>query len=621
MNIEGLTRYIEKASIPFNMIKKADQQTLQESLSKVHILHELRESIGSGSAQGYWVPISFYNKINGNRRNYNKKLWENVITKQRDNFIGSPMLTDHPEGDSDGSPQNICGVWLDAKLGPEEPSGIGLVYGLLVPSGHLGADLQDHLKNGLRIGTSSSGFGKLLPDGVTVDPDTFQIERLADWVLNPSQGTFFAYDESDDNIEDKSFRESVSDDAVSVSMTDNKQENMKENVVKDSTSTLTRLEEKKFRRDMESFLESAIKIEDPQARLQEFKDIRSWLDNGACPDLKEQVEAKIQEAEEYIHTALQEKAEYQNELEISSPKDLKEKLTSLAEDTKILKEESIGWKDVSTKLQEKLNEAKAELETRPTAAYADWLKEKNATLTQALNERSDKMKEVVSELLEAYENVKAENEKLRSTNDSLREKLIAVTERVSGLTESSKNGTQMNEALENSTYKVSVALKEANDKIAKMSKIMESQRKQIEEYAEKEAKAAKLAEKRKVENSKLNSSLNAAQKKTLSLVQEKRKEAEVKGESTVTAYYNKLYESYGNSVKPFENRIKACKTLPEAKQYFFKNVLQNMTESKEITAMQLPETLEATPDKRIQKLGESNFQKTSMFDRMPKGWI
>ena len=193
-----------------------------------------------------------------------------------------------------------------------------------------------------------------MPDGVTVDPDTFQIERLADWVLNPSQGTFFAYDESDDNVEDKSFRESVSDDAVSVSMTDNKQENMKENVVKDSTSTLTRLEEKKFRRDMESFLESAIKIEDPQARLQEFKDIRSWLDNGACPDLKEQVEAKIQEAEEYIHTALQEKAEYQNELEISSPKDLKEKLTSLAEDTKILKEESIGWKDVSTKLQEKL---------------------------------------------------------------------------------------------------------------------------------------------------------------------------------------------------------------------------------------------------------------------------
>ena len=47
-----------------------------------------------------------------------------------------------------------------------------------------------------------------MSDGVTVDPSSYLIERLSDWVLNPSQGTFFSYEESDDNIVNKSIRES-----------------------------------------------------------------------------------------------------------------------------------------------------------------------------------------------------------------------------------------------------------------------------------------------------------------------------------------------------------------------------------------------------------------------------
>ena len=168
-----LTRFTESFSCSQKTLVAATQEELQESFSKAP--GRLKEAISSekeGGPKGYWVPISFYNKKNLNKRIYNRALWDNVINKQRGTYVGSPMLADHPQGDNDGNPKDICGVWLDGKIGEPDENGIGMVYGLLVPSGTLGRDLMDHLKNGLRIGTSSSGFGRLLPDGVTVVPDT-----------------------------------------------------------------------------------------------------------------------------------------------------------------------------------------------------------------------------------------------------------------------------------------------------------------------------------------------------------------------------------------------------------------------------------------------------------------
>jgi hypothetical protein len=48
---------------------------------------------------------------------------------------------------------------------------------------------QEILEHNGRVGTSSSGFGEVGPGNI-VDPDTYIIERLADLVLNPSQGTY-----------------------------------------------------------------------------------------------------------------------------------------------------------------------------------------------------------------------------------------------------------------------------------------------------------------------------------------------------------------------------------------------------------------------------------------------
>lgn len=666
MNVDGLTRFIEKSSIPYQLIKKADTTTLKEAL--VRIPAKLRESVADTANEGYWVPISFYNKKNGNNRIYNKKLWENVIKNQRDTFIGSPMLSDHPAGDSDGNPKDICGVWLDAKLGAEDSNGIGLVYGLLIPSGHIGEDLKDHLSKGLRIGTSSSGFGKLLPDRVTVDPDTFQIERLADWVLNPSQGTFFAYDEAEDRVEDTSIKESqrsniianirdiaerdlrinpyiskreviehilnvfkeLSEETVERVLEpyeflgEKKIENntldeyrIKENVVKDSTSKLTKLEEKKFRRDMESFLESANKIEDPQERLEEFRDIKTWLEDGACPDLREAVEKKIAEEEQWIRTALKEKLEYEKELEVSSPKDLKEKLTLLNMDTNLLKEESENWKDVSKKLQEKYNQVKSELSDRPTQAYVESLKEKNTKLQEDISTRDAKMKQIVEKLTESF---KAAEKEVADYSERIKE-LEAEKQQLTEKLEDASKQLPIKEALGKSTVELGNSLKEANEKNERLLKIIEAQRTQIEKLSEKKTSAEQLAESRKEELSKATSALHKVHVKEAVLATKAKEELREKASDTITDYYDKLYEAYGNDIVPFERKLKGCKTLAEAKKVFLTKVLQKLPVSQRIEKTRLPETLSMKPEQRAKILNESNFKKHSILDNKPEGWI
>ena len=72
---ENLTRYVESANIDNKLIVHAASNELKESLSRCTV--RLKESVDT--SEGWWVPISFYGKKNGNGRIYGKKLWENVI--------------------------------------------------------------------------------------------------------------------------------------------------------------------------------------------------------------------------------------------------------------------------------------------------------------------------------------------------------------------------------------------------------------------------------------------------------------------------------------------------------------------------------------------------------------
>ena len=603
-NLEGLTRYIEYASGDHRLIKKADSIELKESLSKCPKALRIQESLDSEAAAGWWVPISFYNKLNGNNRNYSKKLWENVINNQRDTFVGSGMLTDHPQGDSDGSPKDICGVWLDAKIAPPNASGSGLVYGLLVPCGRNGEDLKDCLSKGLKIGTSSSGFGKLMQDGVTVDPDTYVIERLADWVLNPSQGTFFSYDESSDEVTDKSLNESQINTKV-------QELNAKESIVKDSK--IAKLEEKKFRRDMESFLESANNIKDPQERLEEFKEIKSYLEDGACPDLREQIESKIVEEEAFIKKAVQEKLQLEEELDISSPKDLKEKLTRMSEDVNIIKSESDNWKTISEKLQSKYDKARESLLTKPTRSYARYLERKSTGLSNQLLEQNKRASEVVLKMIESFNKLKEENTALKNKISNL-ETDKAVVETSLEESKKFKEFASKADSLNRESYvKLEGELREAHINLTKLYSLAESQRTQIEESSKKIEKLKVLNERK---TKMLYQVLNEARN---SLSSNKLEESAELNE--VEEYYESLYQEYGKQIVPFKEKITKSINLTEAKQIFFKDVLQNMKESVEIENLNIPKAMYVTSSDRQNALGLNSIKKSTVMDRKPKGWL
>lgn len=618
MTTNGLERFVESFSCSSKLIKKVDSSVIRESLNRIPT--RIRESIGSDVPEGWWVPISHYgNYENGNGRIYNTRLWENVINNQRDVYIGSPMLCDHPKGDEDGNPKDICGVWLDCKMGKANYDGIGIVYGLLIPSGRLGEDLKDHLRNGLKVGTSSSGFGKLMSDNKTVDPDTYQIERLADFVLTPSQGTYFSWDESSNTIEDK-IHESLDDEEIAMQES-NTNNNIKENKVKDSK--FTRLEEKKFRRDMESFLESAYEIKDPQERLEEFKEIRSYLEDGACPDLKEKVEKKIAEEEEAIKKILEESVVMKEELGIESTRDLKEKITKICQNTKNAEKEAKDWKSISEQLQTKISELKEELENRPTVEFMDYQRNKVNQLSEQMNKHDADSSKVVIQLTQAYKDLKESYEKTTKNLKTMTNSSDSLVKQVKELQESINTLTAEKDSLNQELSNTEKALKESTDKLSKVQTLFNKERERYVECFNENKQIKALNEKMNEKMSSLSKEVKDSQfNLRKSIMKEKAEEVEKnrKALTDTEQYYESLYSQYGNEIVPYKEKIANARSMTDAKAYFYKHVIENLRESKAVDDMRFSETWLIDPEQRTQVMKGAKFVKESPIDRMPKGW-
>jgi len=127
------------------------------------------------------VPVSKFTE-NLNNRVYSKKLWEKV---QKNKVAeGTLCLADHPSDDTDGSVKDIVGVWRNFKVNEDHCNAD------LYLIGKHGKQFLEVLQAGGRCGLSSVGFGELLEDEKTVNPDTYELVRVSDWVLTPSQGVY-----------------------------------------------------------------------------------------------------------------------------------------------------------------------------------------------------------------------------------------------------------------------------------------------------------------------------------------------------------------------------------------------------------------------------------------------
>ena len=184
--------------------------------------------------------------------------------------------------------------------------GNNLVYGIgtfVGPYGHLAQEIIDA---GGRVGFSSSGFGELEADGETVNPDTYQIERLADVVLNPSQSVYGVINNETNLGNIEYTKKTVVNESV-----ENKSENrIQENTEMDAKETgvksaLSKVEEKELRKYINNYLKENTEITNPLKQLEDLKEIQKLIQEGQLTDLEEGIPARLEEAQKRIEVLVE----------------------------------------------------------------------------------------------------------------------------------------------------------------------------------------------------------------------------------------------------------------------------------------------------------------------------
>lgn len=454
-----------------DVIKAA--QTLKEALTStdnqgnsqtILLLNKVLESLtknGNNDSFEVWrLPVAHYDVKNLNGRIYPKALFENVRDNQRDAWCGLCGLSDHPIKDDDpGLFRDQAVVWHDMDLDDQ-----GTVFGyasFVGPYGHLAQEILNH--HG-RVGTSSSGFGDVNQITRIVDPNTFQIERLADLVLNPSQGTYGTYARDNHSVAPSNFMNDMSQSAVinykgigpinENTQIDNSNQitettagmkgpvddgnpviikstpvnaqskiiqnniNNEENMTVDATNTaqpttqvvheskkLTKAEEKIFRNYVTNFLAESSEDVNPIDRLNECTDILDCFEDGNCIDLKEKVEAQIIAEKHRLEKMVESAVEIQKDYDMSTT-EFREASEKNLEAALLLKEQIIDYKELVEEAairNGKLNEEIENLKKQLSEAReaADIkIKNYNKKLVASLKE-SDKSSEEVELLKEA----------------------------------------------------------------------------------------------------------------------------------------------------------------------------------------------------------------------------
>lgn len=124
------------------------------------------------------VPVSRFIE-NANGRIYPRRLWEKIITEGV--AEGTLSLADHPGENEEGSILNICGVWRNPRISEDTVRADWYLVG------DVGQLIMETVSVGGKVGTSSVGFGEFEEDNKTVQWDSYELVRLADAVIDPSQ--------------------------------------------------------------------------------------------------------------------------------------------------------------------------------------------------------------------------------------------------------------------------------------------------------------------------------------------------------------------------------------------------------------------------------------------------
>ena len=372
----------------------------------------------------YTFPISRPDQKNLNNRVYPSKLWENQILKKRGE--GAFGLMDHPSGDSDGSTKDIWCVWRNLRFSQDKK----LILADAYLFGFWGKQVLEALEAGGRVGLSSSGWGEFLDDNTTLNSETYELERPADFVLNPSYEVFGTEEDLIETMKKEQTNPADSnrlteETTLEISPKENTEE---KTMTEDTKKTSPSLEERNFELNMKSMFKEAKKITDLPKRIEESSNLLGYFGDNESP-LREEIEASIKADKEQILEG------YNKYLELSAKEEENKKTLEEAESIK--KEAEELRKDKAT-LTEKISALEKEKESLNeefgnACTLLDSMKEYDEKREELLKiAKAEKNSRVTAseykELLVYSEDLENENKKLKKTVSELRRKLYSFIE-------------------------------------------------------------------------------------------------------------------------------------------------------------------------------------------------
>lgn len=555
------------------LIKKAmklrESATDKELFDKV--IAKLREA-GAGNERKLWkFPVSRFGNKNGNGRIYPRKLWENVIENQRDVWQGGCGLADHPvEDDDPGEFKTSAIVWLDMMIDDANK----LIWAIGTFVGEYGRLAQEIIEAGGRVGFSSSGFGELDPfDKTTINADTYQIERVADIVTNPSQSVFGDIGNAHENTNIEYSKQSIVESQTPKSKILKENINMAavnavENKLQESTqapaakSEMSKMEKAIILKYVENLTSEAEKIKNPAERLKETNKILEMVEESGDEELKEKVTESLIEARNDLTKMIESAVAVQSELGDLST--LAENVKDVTKQGVLLNEQVKDYESLCHALEEKTqalfneNKAlKAKLELKESAIKSKSLKN-NVSIIKAY-EKNDKMVEALTRVESAFNKLQENNRKLSVTNTRLEAENGKLTTALRESEARLKDKLRLNESKKINDMEITInLLKEQVGRLQLKNKALDASLKA------KEKEFREFKEDQKMENH--------IEPKFESYVTDQLNFRENRG-IEVEKYWNDLCNQYGEAkMKPFEKSIRGAKTYREAFNNFIKNL-------------------------------------------------
>lgn len=521
--------------------------TLQESSTKIY---EDVDGKKFECVAAYRVPISRYNWKNENGRVYSKDLWENVVKNQKHIWEGSIGLADHPV--EEGSVKDTFAVYHN--LGLNEKTGtVDVDIHLVGTHGKLAFDIMEA---GGKIGFSSSGFGELLEDGCTVDPKTYMLERVSDFVLNPSQKVFGTRDMKIGvvNVKKNESKEIVS---------------MNESTIP-AGRKISKLEERKFRKDVEGFLQEASSVEKPSDRLVELNELLTYFEEDTASDLKERVTAEIENTKKLLETVQTEQLKLKEAFGVDTVEDLKEGVSKIVADTQLFERQSNDWKKIAEGLQIKIRELQDEIDELPTGEDLELSENKFQRMKKFIAQREQLMRNKTEALRRNLETSTRRMDRMSANIEKYESKL---EEYKTTIIDGAKVIAGLENRLAEKTTSVQKLLAEKNSLKESYERLPEIH----PTYTEKAQPYLDLTETRKVQS-----------------------------------YCRDLIERHGNKILPFKNKILNCKTLNEAMKLYV-GILAEMDN---------PRIADGIVDNRQALVEKTTGRKIEdRGSKLPKGWV